>query len=104
MLRKCYGADQQAATAGAPTRPYARARASRQVYTRVHELQAGSCKLEAASYDQKEDESMFYVADQWGVYIREFDNREDAEQFCEKWNSKFRFSEWTAPKARVVEG
>ena len=47
---------------------------------------------------------MFYVVDQWGQYIREFDNRWDADQFCEKWNSTFRFSEWTAPKAHVVEG
>lgn len=47
---------------------------------------------------------MFYVVDQWGKRIREFDNREDAEQFCERWNGKFRFSERTAPKARVMEG
>lgn len=47
---------------------------------------------------------MFYVVDQWGQFIREFEDRDEAEQFCEKWNSKFRFSEWTAPKARVIEG
>jgi len=47
---------------------------------------------------------MFYVVDQWDVYIREFSTREEAEAFCEKWNNKFRFSEWTAPKAHVVEG
>lgn len=47
---------------------------------------------------------MFYVVDQWGQYIREFEDRDDAEQFRDKWNSNFRFSEWTAPKATVVEG
>jgi hypothetical protein len=47
---------------------------------------------------------MFYVVDQWGQHIRAFEEREDAEQFCERWNSNFRFSEQTAPKARVVEG
>ncbi len=46
---------------------------------------------------------MFYVVDQWGQYINEFKSRDEAEQFCEKWNSKFRFSEWTAPKATVIE-
>jgi len=50
------------------------------------------------------EEIMFYVVDQWDVYIREFSTREEAEAFCEKWNNKFRFSEWTAPKAHVVEG
>lgn len=47
---------------------------------------------------------MFYVVDQWGQYIREFENREDAERFCTRWNESFRFSEWTAPKAHVAEG
>ena len=47
---------------------------------------------------------MFYVVDQWGQYINEFETRDEAERFCEKWNSKFRFSEWTAPKAHVIEG
>ncbi len=51
----------------------------------------------------KEGEQMFYVVDQWGVYIDEFETRDEAERFCEKWNRKFRFSEWTAPKAHVVE-
>lgn len=46
---------------------------------------------------------MFYVVDQWGQYINEFESRDEAELFCEKWNSKFRFSEWTAPKATVIE-
>lgn len=47
---------------------------------------------------------MFYVVDRWGQRIREFNDRESAEQFCEKWNSRFSFSEWTAPKAYVIEG
>lgn len=47
---------------------------------------------------------MFYVVDQWGQYINEFEDRNEAETYCEKWNNKFRFSEWTAPKAHVVEG
>jgi hypothetical protein len=55
-------------------------------------------------YQMKEGNPMFYVVDQWNQYIREFETREEAEAFCEKWNSKFRFSEWTAPKAHVVEG
>lgn len=104
MLRKCYKTGQ--GSGGAPTRPRALACACAEslVRTRVHELQAGSWKLQAASCDQKEEEIMFYVVDQWDQYIREFEEREDAERFCERWNSKFRFSEWTAPKAHVVEG
>jgi hypothetical protein len=47
---------------------------------------------------------MFYVVDQWGQYINEFEDRDSAERYCKKWNSKFRFSEWTAPKAHVIEG
>lgn len=47
---------------------------------------------------------MFYVVDQWGQYINEFEDRDEAETYCKKWNSKFRFSEWTAPKAHIVEG
>lgn len=47
---------------------------------------------------------MFYVVDQWGQYINEFETRDEAEAYCEKWNSKFRFNEWAAPKAHVVEG
>lgn len=46
---------------------------------------------------------MFCVVDQWGQYINEFETRDEAEWFCEKWNSKFRFSEWTEPKAHIVE-
>lgn len=46
---------------------------------------------------------MFYVVDQWGMQIRAFDNREDAEQFCDRWNGAFRYSDRTAPKAHVVE-
>ena len=46
---------------------------------------------------------MFYVVDEWNQYIREFTTREEAETFCEKWNNGFRFSEWTEPKAHVVE-
>lgn len=47
---------------------------------------------------------MFYVVDQWGRRIREFNTREDADAFCDKWNAGFRFHEQTAPKAQVVEG
>ena len=47
---------------------------------------------------------MFYVVDEWDVYIREFTTREDAERFCNKWNEKFRFNEWNEPKAHVMEG
>lgn len=47
---------------------------------------------------------MFYVVDQWERCIKGFEDRDEAETYCEKWNSKFRFSEWTAPKAHVVEG
>lgn len=46
---------------------------------------------------------MFYVVDQWGQYINEFETRDEAERYCEKWNSTFRFSEWAEPKAHVVE-
>lgn len=46
---------------------------------------------------------MFYVVDQWGQYIREFEYREDAEAFCEKWNRKLRFTEWGEPMAHVEE-
>lgn len=46
---------------------------------------------------------MFYVVDEWNQLIREFNDRESAEIFCQKWNEKFCFSEWTAPKAHVVE-
>lgn len=53
---------------------------------------------------KKEDKSMFYVVDQWDQYIREFDNRADADQYCEKWNASLRFSEWQAPKAHVIVG
>lgn len=51
----------------------------------------------------KEVLTMFYVVDQWGQYINEFESRDEAERFCEKWNNKFRFSEWRAPKATVIE-
>lgn len=54
-------------------------------------------------HQMKEGKQMFYVVDQWGQYINEFETRDEAERFCEKWNRKFRFSEWTAPKAHVVE-
>lgn len=47
---------------------------------------------------------MYYVVDQWGKTIREFNDREDANQFCESWNEKFRFSGWIGPKAQVIEG
>jgi len=47
---------------------------------------------------------MFYVVDQWGQYINEFQTQEEAEEFCDRWNRHFRFSEWTAPKACIVEG
>lgn len=47
---------------------------------------------------------MFYVVDEWDQYIREFETRDEAERFCEKWNAKFRFSEWSAPKAHIMEG
>lgn len=47
---------------------------------------------------------MYYVVDQWGKTIREFNDREDANQFCERWNEKFQFSGWTGPKAQVIEG
>ena len=46
---------------------------------------------------------MFYVVDEWGQLIREFSDRDAAETYCQKWNETFRFSEWTAPKAHVVE-
>lgn len=46
---------------------------------------------------------MFYAVDEWGQLIREFSDRESAETFCQKWNGGFRFSEWTAPKAHVIE-
>lgn len=46
---------------------------------------------------------MWYVVDQWNQFIEEFEDRNEAERFCEKWNRKFRFSEWTAPKAHVIE-
>lgn len=46
---------------------------------------------------------MFYVVDEWGQLIREFSDRDTAEAYCMKWNGQFRFSEWTAPKAHVVE-
>lgn len=46
---------------------------------------------------------MFYVVDEWGQLIQEFSDRDTAETYCKKWNEKFRFSEWTAPKAHVVE-
>lgn len=47
---------------------------------------------------------MYYVVDQWNIYIREFSNREDAESFCEKWNSTNRSSKWSAPMVHVIEG
>lgn len=47
---------------------------------------------------------MFYVVDQWGQCIKEFKGRSEAEAYCERWNSNFRFSKWTAPKVHVVEG
>lgn len=46
---------------------------------------------------------MFYVVDEWGQYIDEFETRDEAETFCKKWNERFRFHEWTAPKAHIVE-
>lgn len=46
---------------------------------------------------------MYQVVDQWGIYINEFENREDAERYCEKWNKVYRFNEWGEPKAHVVE-
>lgn len=46
---------------------------------------------------------MFYVVDEWGQLISEFSDRDTAETYCKKWNETFRFSEWTAPKAHVVE-
>lgn len=45
---------------------------------------------------------MFYVVDQWGQYINEFEYREEAEEYCRKWNERFRFHEWGEPKAHVV--
>jgi hypothetical protein len=45
---------------------------------------------------------MFYVVDQWGQCINEFNTRDEAERYCEKWNNGFRFHEWTAPKAHVI--
>ena len=47
---------------------------------------------------------MFCVVDEWGQLIDEFEDRFEAETFCDRWNRSFRFSEWTAPKARIVEG
>lgn len=47
---------------------------------------------------------MFYVVDQWGKRIKEFEDRDEANTYCEKWNSTFSFNERTAPKAHVVEG
>ena len=47
---------------------------------------------------------MFYVVDQWGQCINGFEDRNEAETYCEKLNSRFRFSERTAPKVYVVEG
>ena len=47
---------------------------------------------------------MFYVVDQWGQVIRAFEDRDIAEQFCERWNSGFRHSDQTIPKAYVAEG
>ena len=47
---------------------------------------------------------MFYVVDECGQYINEFEDKHEAETYCEKWNNKFRFNEWTAPKAHIVEG
>lgn len=46
---------------------------------------------------------MFYVVDQWGQYINEFETRDEAERYCERWNSGFRFNEWGEPKAHVEE-
>lgn len=46
--------------------------------------------------------AMFYVVDQWGQYINEFEYREEAEEYCRKWNERFRFHEWGEPKAHVV--
>jgi hypothetical protein len=89
-----------------------RARASTgtlsQAYIRAGELEAGSCELGLYAHEdelenEKEEKDMFYVVDQWDQYIREFNTRDEADAFCEKWNSKFRFSEWTAPKAHVIE-
>lgn len=51
----------------------------------------------------KEERQMFYVVDQNGQYINEFKTRDEAEQYCEKWNRKYRFNEWTALKASVIE-
>ena len=51
----------------------------------------------------KEGKQMFYVVNQWGQRIREFSTRDEAEQFCEKWNRGFSFGEYTAPKAYVIE-
>ena len=47
---------------------------------------------------------MFYVVDQRGQRINEFEDRSEAEAYCERWNNNFRFSKWTAPKMHVVEG
>lgn len=86
---------------------YARA----QVYTRVGELG----KLRAASwaytresklesYIKEEEAKMFYVVDEQEVYINDFTTREEAEKFCEKWNTSLRFNEWGEQKAHVIEG
>ena len=35
---------------------------------------------------------MFYVVDRWGVCIKEFTTREDAEAFCENQNVRYQFT------------
>lgn len=45
---------------------------------------------------------MFYVVDQNGQYINEFNTREQAQKYCDRWNNYFRFNEWNEPIAHVV--
>lgn len=47
---------------------------------------------------------MFYVIDEGNLYIHRFNTREDAEAFCERWNTAFRFSFCGEPKAHIMVG
>ena len=124
MLRKCYGyrgwrgtsSGEVSRQAKGDARPDAGPRAGAGTSTLVYirtcrqagKLGAGSWKANesldqaAKCQELKGDKNMFYVVDEWGQLIREFSDRDTAETYCKKWNEKFRFSEWTAPKAHII--
>ena len=122
MLRKCYEYAGRRYTLTGEVHRQVRVRTGRtdtpahaytraQVYTRVGELgklRAASWAYtrvgELKSYIKEEETNMFYVVDEQEVYIDEFTTREEAEKFCEKWNTSLRFNEWGEQKAHIIKG